>query len=160
MMDPEENGLAAGIRRDEERSKEAAERSREAREYLLEYRSAKREAADMELRLTQLRLKYALPKAIQYSTMPSAHDHNRDLSDYMAAFEELEDYLIKKHTNCIGKEVDIYMRLDMMEDELERAEVQVHRPDSGEQTAELEECGEQDELRHQHRGQDPWQGSA
>lgn len=103
-----------------ERSKEAAERSREAREYLLEYRSAKREAADMELRLTQLRLKYALPKAIQYSTMPSAHDHNRDLSDYMAAFEELEDYLIKKHTNCIGKEVDIYMRLDMMEDELER----------------------------------------
>lgn len=99
---------------------ERAERSREAREYLLTYRTMKREAADVEQRMTQLRLKYALPKAIQYSNMPSSHDHNKDLSDYMAAFEDLENRLIRKYTECIGKEVDIYTKIDKMTDQLER----------------------------------------
>lgn len=90
-----------------------------AKEYLLRYKWARREAADMELRITQLRLRYGAPSAINYSDMPKAHN-NSDLSDYAVELEQLTDYLIEKYQRCIGIEVDVYKRVDSMSDQLER----------------------------------------
>jgi len=91
-----------------------------AKEYLLRYRDAYRETQDIELRIAQLRLKYALPSAIQYSDMPAAHNSNRDLSDYMVKLDELTDHLVSQYCRCMGIEGDILKRIDRMEDQLER----------------------------------------
>ena len=85
-----------------------------AQEILLRYQAAKREADEMELKITQLRLKYAAPSAIKYSDMPSAHDSNHDLSEYAAQLDELTDMLIERYQRCIGAEIDIEKRLDRM----------------------------------------------
>lgn len=96
-----------------------------AKEYLLRYRDAKREANEMELKITQLRLKYAAPSAIKYSDMPAAHDANHDLSDYAAKLDELTDLLVKRYSRCIGIEIDIEQRLDRMN--AEHPQIQVFR---------------------------------
>lgn len=99
-----------------------------AKEYLLQYRDATREARDVELRMTQLRLRYGAPTAINYSDMPKAHT-NSDLSDYAVQLERLETLLFNKYQKCLGLMVDIEMRLDRMEGpnaQLER-EVLRHR---------------------------------
>ena len=90
------------------------------KEYLLRYQAAKREARDTELRLTQLRLKYAAPGAIQYSDMPKAHNTEHDLSDYAAKLDGLTDQLVKYYSKCIGIEADILDRLSRMADQEER----------------------------------------
>ena len=84
------------------------------KEMLLRYRDARREAQEMELKITQLRLKYAAPSAIKYSDMPSSHDSNHDLSDYAVKLEKLTDMMIERYKRCIGIEIDIEMRLDRM----------------------------------------------
>lgn len=89
------------------------------KEWLLRYRKAWKEAQDIELRLTQLRLRYSAPSAIRYSDMPKAHN-NTDLSDYMAELERFETVLIKKYQECIGLEVQIYQTVDNIEDVAER----------------------------------------
>ena len=81
---------------------------------LLRYRDARREAQEMELKITQLRLKYAAPSAIKYSDMPSSHDSNHDLSDYAVKLEKLTDMMVERYKRCIGIEIDIEMRLDRM----------------------------------------------
>ena len=91
-----------------------------AKEYLLRYRDAYREAQDIELRITQLRLKYALPSAIQYSDMPKAHNSNHDLSDYMVKLDALTDRLVNQYCKCMGIEGDILKRIDRIGDQLER----------------------------------------
>ena len=91
-----------------------------AKEYLMRYRTAYREAQDIELRMAQLRLKYSTPAGIEYSDMPKAHDSEHDLSDYVAKMDELTDWLIAKYTRCMGIEADILERLDMMEKQEER----------------------------------------
>lgn len=91
-----------------------------AKEMLMRYQKAKREAKDIEIRLTELRLKYAYPSAIKYSDMPTAHDSNHDLSDYASKLDELEQMLINKYSQCMGIEVDIYKRIDLMENQNER----------------------------------------
>ena len=96
-----------------------------AKEYLLQYRDATREARDVELRIAQLRLRYGAPSAINYSDMPKAHN-NYDLSDYAVQLERLENYLFAKYKKCLGITVDIEMRLDKMDNQLER-EVLRHR---------------------------------
>lgn len=77
----------------------------DVKQWLKSYKSVQREINDIELRITQLRLKYGAPSAIQYSDMPKAHN-NTDLSDFMVRLEELEQLLIDKHTYCIGKSVE------------------------------------------------------
>lgn len=91
-----------------------------AKEYLLQYRQIKREIEDIDRRMAQLRLKYAAPSAINYSDMPKAHNSNHDLSDYISKMDELTDYMISKYTRLRGIEVDIYMRVDRIENQLER----------------------------------------
>lgn len=96
-----------------------------AKEYLQRYRDAYREAADIELKITQLRLKFGMPSAINYTDMPKSHD-NSDLSDYMAQLEKLTNFLFKKYEKCLGICADIELRLDKMDNQLER-EVLRHR---------------------------------
>ena len=85
-----------------------------AREYLSRYRDAVRESREIELKITQLRLRYGAPGAISYSDMPKAHN-NSDLSDYMAKMDELTELLQAKYEKCLGIMVDIEMRLDRMD---------------------------------------------
>jgi DNA-directed RNA polymerase specialized sigma subunit len=91
-----------------------------AKEYLQQYRHIQREIEDIDRRMAQLRLKYAAPSAINYSDMPKAHNTEHDLSDYIVKMDELTDYMISKYTRLRGIEVDIYMRVDRMENQKER----------------------------------------
>ena len=91
-----------------------------AKEYLLQYQHIQREIEDIDRRMAQVRLKYAAPSAINYSDMPKAHNSNHDLSDYVAKMDELTDYMISKYTRLRGIEIDIYMRVDRMENQQER----------------------------------------
>lgn len=91
-----------------------------AKEYLLRYRDAYREAQAIEQKMTQLRLKYALPSAIQYSDMPKAHNTEHDLSDYMARMDELTDHLVSQYCKCMGIEGDILERIERIEKVEER----------------------------------------
>jgi hypothetical protein len=91
-----------------------------AKEYLQRYKDTQREIEDLDYRMAQLRLKYAAPSAINYSDMPKAHNTEHDLSDYMAKMDEMTDYMISKYTRLRGIEVDIYLRLDRMENQNER----------------------------------------
>lgn len=86
-----------------------------AKEYLIRYRDAVRESREIELKITQLRLRYGAPSAINYSDMPKAHNSERDLSDYMEKLEELTNTLYSKYERCLGIMVDIEMRLDQMD---------------------------------------------
>lgn len=85
-----------------------------AKEMLMQYRNAWREAQEMELKITQLRLKYAAPSAINYSDMPKAHNSNHDLSEYAARLDQLTNILIDRYSECIGIEIDIEQRLERM----------------------------------------------
>lgn len=85
-----------------------------AREYLTRYRDAVRESREIELKITQLRLRYGAPSAINYSDMPKAHN-NSDLSDYAEKLDELTTLLYGKYEKCLGIMVDVEMRLDRMD---------------------------------------------
>lgn len=87
--------------------------------YLERYKYAKREAEDLEERISNLRSKYGSAAAIRYSDMPKAHN-NSDLSDFMAQLEEYESKLFIKYEKLLGIEVDIYMTLDRLQDDDER----------------------------------------
>lgn len=91
-----------------------------AKEYLHQYRNIQREIEDIDRRMAQIRLKYAAPSAINYSDMPKAHNSEHDLSDYIVKMDELTNYMISKYTRLRGIEVDIYMRVDRMENQRER----------------------------------------
>lgn len=88
-------------------------------DYLERYKYAKREAEDLEERISNLRSKYGSAAAIRYSDMPKAHN-NSDLSDFMAQLEEYESKLFIKYEKLLGIEVDIYMTLDRLQDDDER----------------------------------------
>lgn len=109
------------------------------KEYLIRYQAAYREAKDTELRITQLRLKYAAPGAIQYSDMPKAHNTEHDLSDYAAKLDGLTDQLVKNYSRCIGIEADILDRLTRMESQEER-EVLRYRYIDGMKWEDIADC--------------------
>ena len=94
--------------------------AKEAKEYLRQYIGAKREADSISRRLLELRAKYELPSAIQYSDMPTAHNTEHDLSDMMVKLDELTGGLISARTRAIGIEIDIMQRLTAVEDADER----------------------------------------
>ena len=85
-----------------------------AKECLTRYRDAVRESREIELKITQLRLRYGAPGAINYSDMPKAHN-NSDLSDYAEKLDELTTLLYSKYEKCLGIMVDVEMRLDRMD---------------------------------------------
>lgn len=83
--------------------------------WLSQYKHIQRDINDIELRITQLRLKYAAPSAISYSDMPKAHNSNHDLSEYAERLEELEQLLIDRHTACLGLSVQYIQALDHLD---------------------------------------------
>ena len=89
------------------------------KEWLSRYKTAWKEAEDVEQRLTHIRLKYARPSAIIYSDMPKAH-HQSDLSDYAAQVERYETILVSKYSKCIGIEVETYQMIDKLDKAEER----------------------------------------
>lgn len=88
---------------------------REVISWLKQYKHIQREIKDIEIRITQLRLKYAAPSAISYSDMPKAHNSEHDLSDYVSKLEEYEQLLIKKHTDCLGLSVQYLQAFDCLD---------------------------------------------
>lgn len=92
---------------------------KETKAWLQRYKHLQTEIRDIELRLTQLRLQYGAPSAINYSDMPKAHNP-RDLSDFYVRLEQFEDLLIEKHTAAIGVTVQIYQAIDKLDDAEER----------------------------------------
>ena len=95
-----------------------------AKEYLTRYRDAYRKAQAIELKITQIRLKYAAPSAIKYSDMPTAHNSEHDLSDYIAKVDSLTRDLYMQYGVCVGIEADILDRLWKMDSEEERQVLQ------------------------------------
>ena len=85
--------------------------------WLNQYKHIQRDIKDIELRITQLRLKYGTPSAISYSDMPKAHNGNRDLSEYAERLEELERELIDRHTAALGLSVQYLQALDHLDRE-------------------------------------------
>lgn len=83
--------------------------------WLSQYKHIQRDINDIELRITQLRLKYGAPSAISYSDMPKAHNSNHDLSEYAERLEELEQLLIARHTACLGLSVQYIQALDHLD---------------------------------------------
>lgn len=92
---------------------------REVKFWLQQYRHTQKEIRDIELRITQLRLQYGAPSAINYNDMPHAHNP-RDLSAFYVKLEEYENLLIDKHTKAIGLTVQIYQAIDKLTDSEER----------------------------------------
>lgn len=90
---------------------------REVIVWLNQYKHIQRDIRDIELRITQLRLKYAAPSAISYTDMPKAHDSEHDLSDYYAKLEEYERVLIDHHTACLALSVQYIKALDSLDRE-------------------------------------------
>lgn len=97
-----------------------ATKSTAVKEYLGRYRIAQREVGDTEQRITQLRLQYQAPSAIEYSDMPKAPSVEHDLSDYMQQYEELYETLLAKYSTCLGIMSDFILRVDSMEKQDER----------------------------------------
>lgn len=95
-------------------------KSTATKEYLLRYRTALREAMDTQQRITQLRLQYSAPSAINYTDMPRAPSVEHDMSDYISKYEDLMQTLISKYSACLGIMADIIARLDRMEKQDER----------------------------------------
>lgn len=89
------------------------------KEWLSRYKTAWKEAEDVEQRLTHIRLKYARPSAIVYSDMPKAHNQS-DLSDYAAQVERFETILVGKYSKCIGIEIETYQMIDKLQKAEER----------------------------------------
>lgn len=92
-----------------------------AKEYLQRYKAAYLEAQDIEMRMAKLRLKYAMPSAVQYSDMPTAHNGKPDVSAYIVKMEALTDCLIKQYSKCMGVEMDIITRIESMDKQEEKA---------------------------------------
>ena len=85
--------------------------------WLNQYKHIQRDIKDIELRITQLRLKYGAPSAISYSDMPKAHNSNHDLSEYAERLEEFEHELIARHTTALGLTVQYFQALDHLDRE-------------------------------------------
>lgn len=94
------------------RTKEEIEKIMKTREYLWRYRAAVLEKEDAETRLAKFEAKYKTARAQQGSGMPTAHNSEHDLSDYLTGREELIEFFFTKQQQCMGIEVDIHKRID------------------------------------------------
>ena len=66
-----------------------------AKEFLRRTIKIRREIAELESRIQEVRASHMSPKAISYNDMPKAHNHT-DLSDYYARVEIYVDLLFEK----------------------------------------------------------------
>lgn len=85
------------------------------RDYLWRYRAAVLEREDADTRIAKFEAKYKSARSQQGTGMPTSHDTEHDLSDYLTGREELIDFFVAKQSECLGIEVDIHKRIDMIE---------------------------------------------
>lgn len=85
------------------------------RDYLWRYRAAVLEREDADTRIAKFEAKYKTARSQQGTGMPTSHDTEHDLSDYLTGREELIDFFVAKQSECLGIEVDIHKRIDMIE---------------------------------------------
>ena len=90
-----------------------------AKEFLRRTIKIRREIAELESRIQEVRASHMSPKAISYNDMPKAHNHT-DLSDYYARVEIYVDLLFDKEKELLGVNADIVMMVDRIEDPDER----------------------------------------
>ena len=90
-----------------------------AKEFLRRTIKIRREIAELESRIQEVRVSHMSPKAISYNDMPKAHNHT-DLSDYYAKVEIYVDLLFDKEKELLGVNAEIVMMVDRIEDPDER----------------------------------------
>lgn len=90
-----------------------------AKEFLRRTIKIRKEIDEIEQRIKEVRASYMVPRAIQYSDMPKAHNTS-DLSNYYARVEFLVDMLLDREKELIGANTDIMMTVNRIADPDER----------------------------------------
>lgn len=90
-----------------------------AKEFFKAYWAEKKEADAMERRLKELRRKKESLQAVRHRETPAGHDR-KDLSDPIAAIDELTEMYMRKVSAYMGKEAWILDKLEEMDDADER----------------------------------------
>lgn len=88
------------------------------KEYLQSYKMYKQKAKRLEEQLEELRLGKMLPSLV-VSDMPSAHNQ-KDLSDYMAKYDELMSKIIKARKDAVVRFTEVQQQIELLEDENEK----------------------------------------
>ena len=90
----------------------------EKKRYLWQYQEAKRAAENIEREIIQIRSMKMFP-SMHYDDMPHGNEQ-RDLSDYMAAVDELLNELVKARYKRIKLNTEILGEIETLENENER----------------------------------------
>lgn len=107
-------------------NKEIKERNEKVKQWLWQYRDAKKEVRRLEEELQELIELQESCRAIQYSDMPKGGRSQRDLSDEMSRREELWRKISKARYKRITEFKKIKTVIDRLEDANER-EVMTYR---------------------------------
>lgn len=90
----------------------------EKKKYLWQYQEAKRGAENIEREIAQIRCMKMFP-SIHYDDMPHGNEQ-KDLSDYMAAVDDLLSKLVKARYKRIELHTEILAKIEAMENENEK----------------------------------------
>ena len=90
----------------------------EKKAYLQSYKQYRQTARRLEEQLEELRLNEMLP-SLAMSDMPSAHNQ-KDLSDYMAKYDELVSEIIRLRYEAVKRFEEIRQQVELLEDENEK----------------------------------------
>lgn len=90
----------------------------EKKRYLWQYQEAKRGAENIEREIAQIRSMKMFP-SMHYDDMPHGNE-KKDLSDYMAAVDELLSKLVRARYKRIELHTEIFAKIEAMENENER----------------------------------------
>ena len=90
----------------------------EKKKYLWQYQEAKRGAENIEREIAQIRSMKMFP-SMHYDDMPHGNEQ-KDLSDYMAAVDNLLSKLVKARYKRIELHTEILGKIEAMENENER----------------------------------------
>ena len=89
------------------------------KEYLWSYQRAKRDVARLEAQLEELRLNQLYPGSIDNDGMPHGTDM-RDLSDYMAKYDEIYTAIIKARYRRLEAFQRVQASIEEMDDDKEK----------------------------------------
>lgn len=92
----------------------------EKKAYLRSYRQAHLEAQEAKMRLVEFRTRNAGLKAIVMDDMPKSSGGKRDLSDYAAQLDELEEKLSEAGKRAIIREKMVLATISRVEDPFDR----------------------------------------
>lgn len=89
------------------------------KEFLRSYQRAKQAVSRLEAEQDELRLSQLYPRAIRYDGVPGGKSE-RDLSDYMSAYDEAEREIIKAKYEKMKVFQQVRNCIEAMEDETEK----------------------------------------